>query len=476
MRPSVGTLPSRPPTPWLEVFAAALPAALHALILLGRLHPDEVFQTLEPAMRRAFGFGVETWEWQVGLRNHAVPIFFSWLLRGASWAGLDDVWWRRLVLEVPQYLLHAAMLGAVWRLSARRVTARQARWSLWLVALYAPVVWFGGRTMSESFSVALLVWAIERLDDPDGRPWSWGLAGVLMGLSVVVRYGSAAVVAPVMLWLLVTRRLRPFLVASAGGLIIAGLLGGLDRLTWGDWFHSFRAYVTFNVLTDRAAAQFGALPWWFYFQRLYLAPWAAVGLFLWGGAKDQRAWLPFLAGLGYFVAIAATAHKEERFLYPTLVLWAVAGTPAFVAYVEAHLELLRTRLLAGAVALGGLAFYVVPSPYEPLRQEQFQLELKASRTATGFILMNDGIWGSGGFFYLGRNIPWCRCDFPTEECFHHAARDARFNRGVYWSNANDPARDRTAVSAFESAGFRLSEVRGQAMLFERGPTTKPPAP
>lgn len=452
--------------PWLEVLAAALPAALHAVLLLGRLHPDEVFQSLEPALSRAFGFGVQAWEWQVGLRNHAIPVLFSWLLRAASAGGVDDVWWRRVVLEVPQYALHVAMLGAVWRLSARRVGASLARWCLWLVALYGPLVWFGGRTMSEAISTALLVWGLERLDDPDARATAWGFGGALLGLSVVARYGSAAVVAPAMLWLLASRRVGALFAAGAGGLVVAGLLGLLDRLTWGAWFHSFITYVDFNVLSGQAAARFGAQPFWFYVPRLALAPWAALGLLLWTVERRGRAWLLFVAGLGYFVSITGTAHKEERFLYPTLVLWTVAGTPAFVAFVAERWSRPWVKGLLAAALLGGAAFFVVPSPWEPQRKEQFQLEVEASRTATGFVLMNDGLWGSGGYFYLGRPIPWCACDVPSDACFQTAVRDRRFNRGVYWSS-NDEARDRASRAAFEAAGFRVTRVRGLALLFER---------
>jgi GPI mannosyltransferase 3 len=84
------------------------------------------------------------------------------------------------------------------------------------------------------------------------------------------------------------------------------------------------------------------------------------------------------------------------------------------------------------------------------------------------------VWGSGGYFYLGRNIPFCRCDFPSEDCFRVAARDGRFNRAVYWSNGDDPERDRSTAAAFEAAGFHLAKVRGLASLFVRD--SKPPAP
>lgn len=477
-----GQQPPRLATPWPEIFLAALVAGLHAVVLLGRIHPDEVFQSLEPALHRAFGYGVLAWEWQVppepmrdsmawGIRNWAVPGLFALLLKGASAIGVDGVLGRRVVVAIPQLCLHAAMLGAVWRFSVRRAGADAARWSTWLVALYGPIVWFGCRTLSESFSVAFLVWGLERLDAEDPRPLQNVLAGVLLGFAQITRYPSAAVIAPAMLWLLVTRRWRAFGWATLGGLAVALALGLLDRMTWGEWFHSFRTYVQFNVLSKGAAQQFGELPFWYYFQRLYLAPWAVIGLALWWKRLSTRGWLFVAAGAGYFVILSATAHKEDRFLYPTLVLLTIAGTPAFVQWALEAFAQKRAAARAAAVllVLGNVAFFLAPSPFAPQRKEQFQLEVKASRGATGLVMMNEGMWGSGGYFYAGGNIPWCPCDFPHDQCFQVAAHDARFNRGLYWSNGNEAEkpRDAASIQAFLQAGFRLVEQRGQASYFER---------
>lgn len=459
-------------TPWPEVLLAALPAALHAVILLGRLHADEVFQILEPAMQRAFGYGVLSWEWQVGLRNVAIPVVFSWLLKGAAAVGLNDVLARRVVLEVPQYFLHAAMLGAVWRLFARRIGPKLARWGLWAMVFYGPLMWFGGRTLSESFSVAFLVIGLERLDVGKGARW-WVpfIGGLCLGLAEITRYGSAAVIVPAMLWLLVTRQWRNFALATVAGLLMAVFLGWIDLVSWGDWFHSFRAYLNFNVISGQAAAQFGTLPGWFYFQRFILAPWAPIGFVAWKARKDHRLWLFLVAGAGYFAIVSATPHKEDRFVYPSLILLSIAATPAFIAWVQATWPRTRTQVLTAIVVAGSVAFYVIKSPWEPDRKEQFQLEVQASRGATGLVIMNEGMWGSGGYFYLGKELPWCPCDFPRDPCFQMAARDARFNRGLYWRNSlPDPARDEEAKRAFESAGFHLVTVKGQASLFARDST------
>jgi hypothetical protein len=479
----MSTTPTPPPpkTPWPEILLAALPALFHALWFLGRLHPDEVFQSLEVGLNKAFGFGVLAWEWQVppnpathptpwGIRNWAVPSIIAGLLRAGEAVGVSSVMGRRALVAVPQVALHAAMLAATWRLAARRVGPSLARAALWLVALYGPLVWFGARTMSESLSVAFLVWGLERLDDERGGRAGWALGGALLGFAQVARYGSAAVIAPAMLWLLVTRRWGPLGWATLGGLSVGAGLGLLDFLTWGEWFHSFIHYVRFNVLSPDAARQFGATPWWSYLPRLLVAPFAVVGLGTWGKHREGRVGLFAAAALGYLGALSATAHKEDRFLYPTLVLLTVAAAPGFVAWAKARWDAGGGgRALAGALALAGAAFFVAPTPFDVQRKEQFQLTVKASKEATGFVLMNDGLWGSGGFFYLGRNLPWCPCDTPGDPCFQMAARDARFNRAVYWSN-QDPAegdRDARSEAAFVAAGFRLVERRGAASYFER---------
>ena len=476
------TPPSQQPrTPWAEIALAALPAALHALLLLGRLHPDELFQSLEVAMSRAYGFGIVPWEWQVppnpaavttpwGIRNQALPMLFAALFKWGDAVGASSVMARRVLAEVPQFLLHVAMLGAVWRLSLRRVGAPLARACVWLVALYAPLVWFGGRTMSESFSTAFLVWGLERLDAEDAGPDGWTLGGLLLGLAQVTRYSSAAVIVPAMVWLLVTRRWKPFAFAALGGAVAAFGLGLLDRLTWGEWFHSLIHYLRFNLTSGAAAAAFGALPWWTYLPKLLLAPFALVGLVLSLRRDAPRPTLLIVSALGYVVILSATAHKEDRFLYPALVLLTVAGAPAFARWaLEAWKRGKAWRAAAITVAAAGLVYFVVPTPFDVQRKEQFQLVVKANRGLTGLVIMNEGMWGSPGFFYLGKNVPWCPCDFPRDGCFQLAARDPRFNRGVYWSNGNEgeKPRDEESKKAFEAAGFHLVEQRGQASLFER---------
>ncbi len=462
-------------TPWRDICLVALVPALDAVLRLGRIHPDEVFQFLEPALSRAFGFGITAWVWQVGLRNWFVPGLFAYMLRALEAVGVHDVQARRAFLELPQYALQVGMLGAVYRLSARRVSPFAARLAVWLVGLYPVMIWFGGRTMGESFSAAALVWGLERLDAREEK-WAPLSGGLLLGLAELTRYGSAAVIVPALLWLLATQRWRAFGLATAAGAAVALALGFLDLQTWGDWFHSLRKYIDFNIVSGEAAQQFGASPWYaeslkvpWYAVGLIAAPWALAGYARWVTRPLTRVWLLLVPTGVYVLAISLTPHKELRFIYPALVLLTVAAAPACAEWL---VGLKSAPMWQRAVAVGLLAstaaLFIVKTPFDVQRPEQFQLTVKASRGAgSGLVVMNEGVWGSGGFFYLGKNVPWCPCDFPQDGCFQAAAHDLRFNRGLFWRDSGNPQRNADSIAAFVAAGFRVAEERGDAVFFER---------
>ncbi len=459
---------------WIHLCGAALVAAFHAVYFLGRLHPDEVYQTLEPALHRAFQFGIVAWEWQVGLRNWAIPGAIAFVLRAAKGAGIEDPRIWRALIEVPQFGLHLAMLIAVFRLSARRVSENQALFATWLVALYGPVVFFGGRTMGEGISTAFLICGLERLDANTKRVGPAVLAGLLLGCAGVARYGSAAVIFPALVWLVFSRRFKDCILTVVSGGAVALALGYLDLVTWGDWFHSLKAYFNFNVTSGQAVAQFGALPWYYYFQRFFLAPFAGVGFWYWRKRPEVTNWLLVTSAVGYWVTIALTPHKEARFMYPTLVLLTVAAAPAFAQFwteTFSQQTSRRRRAVALVAVLSGSAFYLFNGEFAPQRTAQFQLTAKAGRSATGFALINDGLWGAGGNFYLGTDIPWCTCDFAEQPCFQMAARCSKsaiasgqpcaavFNRVV--------TTDTRAETELTQAGFVLLERRGESSLWGR---------
>ncbi len=455
--------PRRWPLVLLLSMVGLLPAVI-AVAQLGRIHPDEVYQLLEPAWFRAHGYGVLAWEWRVGLRNWAAPGVAAGFLKLADLLGLSHPVAYRALLAVPQAALHGWMLWAAYRFAERRAGREGGLFSLLAVGLYGPVLIFAGRTLGESLSAAFLVVALEALDRTE-RPMRAGLVGGLaLGLAVVARYGSAVMVLAALVWLAAARRWRVLAFTCLGGLGVALGLGALDGATWGKPFHSFFAYVDFNVLSGQAARQFGASPPGFYLQPFLQGvpvwAWAGVPLGLLALRRRFAVSLPLFCAAVYLAAITATAHKEERFLYPGLVLGVLAAAPLVATFV---LERGDARLRWGLGALALAATLLAGHYYPPVdvKGDQFRAIVSATRddNARGLLIVNEGLWGSGGFFYIGKNIPWGTCDNPGDAFFQQAMRDARFNRAVTFEGR--------ALADLQASGFRIVEQVGRETVLAR---------
>jgi phosphatidylinositol glycan class B len=108
---------------WVILCLATLPCVL-AVVQLGRVQSDEIFQYLEPAFWRVHGYGMLAWEWHDGLRNWAAPIMLSWMLRLCDLVGITNPYAYRAVMELPVWLLQVAMLMAVYRFALARLNKK----------------------------------------------------------------------------------------------------------------------------------------------------------------------------------------------------------------------------------------------------------------------------------------------------------------------------------------------------------------
>jgi hypothetical protein len=441
------------------VVLAAIPAGL-AVAELGRLHPDEVYQFLEPAFFRAHGYGVLAWEWHRGLRNWAAPLLLSLVIRLGALVGVADPWWMRGLLAVPLAALQLAGLVAATRLGSRRA----GPWGGWAALLglgLLPVFRvISGRTLGEPLSAALLVMAAEALSREDVRPRSGLWGGAALGLGFVARYGSLPAVIAAALWLALRRRWRTLAWAGLGLVLVLLGLGVLDWVSWGRPWHSVQEWFRFNVLSDAAAQMFGTEPAGYYWPIL----WTETPLWVWPALVVGVFFLrPPVGSAGtmaaaLLLALLRTPHKEERFLYPVLVLLVLEAAPGLGALIE-RLPKLAPRLV---LALGALvATLLAAPPTVDLRGDQFRALVKSARPpeTTGLLIVNEGLWGAGGFFYVGKRIPWLTCDFPYDRNFVVAVRDRRFNRAITF--------EERALYELQAAGFRVVGREGRETLLAR---------
>jgi hypothetical protein len=438
----------------------ALVPAVAAVAVLGRLHPDEVYQFLEPAFARVHGYGVLAWEWKAGLRNWAVPLLLAAVLRVGSWLGLTDPWVARGLIAVPLWGLQAWGLVSAARLGRRRAGVLGGWVSVVALGCLPVFVVFAGRTLGEALSAALLLVAAEALSREDRYRESGILGGAVLGAAFVVRYGSLPAVAAALAWVAARRRWALLGWTAVGlGVVVLGL-GGLDWVSWGTPWHSVRAWFGFNVGSGGAAQIFGAEPPGYYWPYL----WKEVPFWVWAALGLSVAWLRprvGLAGAMAAVMLAAllwTTHKEERFLYPVQVLLVAEAAPGLAALLERMRVSWQRIGLAVLVLLGTV---LSAGPDRDLRGDQFRAIVKATRPAevTGLLIVNEGIWGAGGFFYVGKHIPWLTCDWPHDPAFQVAMRDPRFNRAVTFEGR--------ALPELQAAGFRIVGTEGRETILGR---------
>jgi len=417
---------------------ALLPGVL-SCVFLGRIHPDEIFQTLEPAFGRVHGYGVVAWEWVDGLRNWAIPLVFACILKLCALCGIDHPQAYRAAVQLPLYLLHLCMLVSVFRWMSRRIPISHAFAMTVLLALSATVVIYAGHPLSESISTAFIVLGFERLDRSATSKRQGLVAGLLLGFSIIARYASGVIVIGALAWLLFHRRWPVFKGCIIGLLTMASLLGILDFVTWGRPFHSLLRYIEYNVLSNASAEQFGREPAFFYVPLLILTlplwAWfgigvsAASGIRRRGHASSPRVGLPLLSAGLYLLSISITPHKEARFLYPVWILGMLAGAPALGMLIAR----IRLRAMPGFVYLLALTAGVASLPYEyDLHSDRLRAIVASTRgqDVRGLVVIGTNLWGTGGYFYIGKDVRLLAFTSPDDPALEQALNDPTVNRLV----------------------------------------------
>jgi hypothetical protein len=442
--------------------AGAFLAVLVAALARGRVHPDEVFQYLEPAHGLAFGYRVVAWEWVEGLRNQAVPGVLAGLLVLCRVVGLEHPW---------------AMVGAVWCACAavqavgtwvlyRLVEERDGREAA-LLAAAVHATWGGfliyaARPLGDGLSVVpllgALLWARRARERGGLHEGLW--CGVLLGGAFVIRYPSAVFGVPIAVSLVGARRGRSFagFVMGAGAVLLG--LGVLDWLTWGLPWHSAWRYFHFNIASGSSASQFGRQPGWWYAPILAgMAPLLLIWHFARGLARRD---LVVGAFAFYLAVVSALGHKEARFLVPLLPLFvAIAAGPA-----SGDLSRLKGRravrsVLAGLYVLSSVAAATVLFPLG-LRQGVIDATVFAGRDAalTGLVIAGPPEWNTGGRFYLHRDVPVFVGHGHPEQALRERLMEARFSHALVDGQA-------VGGDTLRAAGFRLQRRWGTVALWTR---------
>jgi GPI mannosyltransferase 3 len=404
--------------PWVVAICAlaAVPRAWLAVTDHSVFWPDEIYQTIEPAHRAAFGYGLYSWEFRDAAR--------SWILPGAIAAVLKLLGFftsssLALVIAVKLLMVAAAITAVVLTMRyAQNLGGKTAGIVAGLLAaFFPPLLVFSHRATPEMVSGALVVGIPVALSA--SRPT---LAGALAGLSFALRMQTAPIAAVFFGGLLLRKRLDDARLFLGAGATVIGLAGAVDWVTWGAPFDSIVNYMAFTL--KGGSSTFGIEPASYFLKTLWTSTgWATVAVVAGLVAASWTARVECLAIATFVGAHALIPHKEFRFLTPVMPLalglagagvadlWARARAPAWGAVLLAGACALASGFKARSLTNGDLG-HNLGTPYAAERLWHFHegASLLLARAGEqpdvcGVLALGLRAGFTGGYSYLHREVP-----------------------------------------------------------------------
>ena len=288
------------------------------------LHPDEIFQYLEPAHRLVFGNGITYWEYFYGARSWLVPGFVAGVLKLFDLVGLGDPRWYVGGVELVFCAVSLAIPAGMYLAARSHFGETAAR-----VALLAGVLWyelcgFAHKPMTEFVATGpllLALWIAVRPGRVELGAGLWATLLTVLAAAIRPQYAPVAVVLFALVLLRTSHRLAVLL--AAGGLVLA--VGAFDAATWdAGLFHSYITNVRFNLSVD--AFRTGESPAWQYLAWLVTAHGGLSVLCVLAAAFAPRRYALLLALAALIVGIhSLQPHKEYRFVFAAVPLLLMIG-------------------------------------------------------------------------------------------------------------------------------------------------------
>jgi phosphatidylinositol glycan class B len=393
---------------------------------------DEIFQTLEPAHRLAFGNGIVTWEFRDGIRSWILPGILAGIMRLTAWLGEGSTGY---LLGINIFLsilsLSNILVAYLWgKKVGGTITAFicAAICTIWFELIY-----FSPKALTEVIATHFLLPGIylgiqTKYFQPRTRLF---LAGCLLGISLALRIQFFPAIVFTLIYVCRIRWQEKLLPMIAG--IIAPILifGTVDAFTWSYPFQSFWLNIWINIVEGRSTL-YGVSPWYEYFI-LLLKTWSWLFLPITVLAIIGSRRSPILAWLILIIILSHSflAHKEYRFIYPVLpmaMILAGIGTAELVLNLLQKWSLMQKKAIAILLCLSlwtcvSVCLFSRFNIYNPLNFSTFGTDLENTHlyATTNNLLASQslskehnvcglGLWGvewalSGGYTYLHQNVP-----------------------------------------------------------------------
>ncbi len=406
---------------WAALLGSAL--ALRIGLAVGSpniFFPDEIFQTLEPAHRLVYGYGVISWEWRLGMRSWVLPTFLAGVMRASAWL---SVWASKspgsasagyllgTTIALSLISLVAVWFGYAW---AKRASGTPAAIIAALACcFYFGFVYFAPKALYEVVAAHVLLPGLylgvygERL----GERKRLFFAGLFCALAACLRMQLLPAIVFAMIYFCYPRWRERIPVVAAGASLPVLLFGITDWITWSYPWQSFVLYYKENVVSGPGKELTIVQPWYWYALVLLVLLGPAV-LLLFHGARRS----PFLAIFCAIIVVSHSVipHKEIRFIYPILapaITLAAMGIVDLLQEIKHGLSFLDNPRWVVAI---GVAFFLVSSAllatncadwYKTRWGDGAFDRLSREPAVCGVGIYRRIWWESGGYTHLHRDVP-----------------------------------------------------------------------
>jgi hypothetical protein len=442
-------------------FAALLAfgAALRAWLCFhddGIYWPDEIYQSLEPAHRLVFGYGLIPWEFRDGARNWTFPAIVAGLLKAVTLVGGEAP--RSYLLGMRLVFSAVGMLTAwgIYRLArAYGASFVASALAALLFALAPPAIYFAPRALSETGSALPLVFGLAFVLAPPAGDRRAALRDVgigtsLLGLSVLMRIQNGVFCVALLCALAGRRRWRDLGVAALVLCVWGLLYGAIDRLTWGQWFHAAIAYLRANIVENKGA-QWGVMESTYYLRVLWTSM-PLVTIFALPLAIAGAVRAPELLGMVILdlLALSRVDHKEYRFALPMIPIWFALAGVGFSVIERASARIRWSSawgagVIALSAAVAGARFHELTfgdiGQYEPQRSRasayddfgpvnRLLLVAHDRPDLCGIMIEASHLAWTGGSTYLHRFVPiYSRGDYSRAPHYNYVLAYGGFRGG-----------------------------------------------
>jgi len=311
-------------TSYLYVLPIAFIYVIVVINSVGFHHYDEHFQIVEFANYKMRWISSDklTWEFHQKIRPGFQPFICYIIFNISRIFGITDGYDLTLVLRFVTAILSLIVINAFINSYKHEINKKLQLWFFLLSYFLWFLPYINVRFSSETWSGLFFILSLTVIqsDKKRGQFKRFFLLGLLLGVSILLRYQSCLFVFGIGLWLILFNKVKTKnMVHVALSLTLVLVVGFVvDRWLYGAYTFTFYNYFNTNIVKN-VASQYGTLPWYYIILYIVKSP-GPFGILIFFSLFIVLIYEPqsilFWAVAPFLIAHSIIPHKELRFLFP----------------------------------------------------------------------------------------------------------------------------------------------------------------